>query len=167
MKPGWLGVSPLCGRQAAPQAGLLGGRVTRTPGPAAGSTEVTCPWNLEPAVLLLQGQRGQGTARQGRRGGAGRQVRRLTVCPGRASAKQPALDKRDRSSRPRPRPAVTSGLSVDMTATGGGSLAPVHVSTLDLLGAQWPEIMSPMRVAGWDIRGGRLGVCCPLFFLIH
>lgn len=53
-----------------------------------------------------------------------------------------------------PHPAMTSGPSADMTAAGGGSLAPVHVSTLDLLGVHWPEIMPPMEVGGRNI-GGR------------
>ena len=86
---------------------------------------------------------------------------------GPASANQPAPEKRAiwrlpcsarrlSPSGPRPRPPMTSGLSVDMTATGGGSLAPVHISTLDLLRVHWPEIMSPMQVGGRNIRSGRL-----------
>lgn len=74
-------------------------------------------------------------------------------------------------SGPRPWLPMTSGLSVDMTATGGGSLALVHVSTLDLLRVHWPEIMSPMQVGGRNIRSGRLAFFSPLppffFFLIH
>ena len=67
---------------------------------------------------------------------------------------------------PQPPPPMTSGLSADMTATGGGSLAAVHVSTLDLLRAHWPEIMSPMQVGGRNIRSGRLAFFS-LLFLIH
>lgn len=56
-----------------------------------------------------------------------------------------------------PLAAYDKWLSVDMTATGGGSLAPVHVSTLDLLRVHWPEIMSPMQVGGRNVRSGRFG----------
>lgn len=36
-----------------------------------------------------------------------------------------------------------------------GSLASVHVSTLDLLRVHWPEIMSPVCLGGRDFRSGR------------
>lgn len=66
-----------------------------------------------------------------------------------------------------PLAAYDKWLSVDMTATGGGSLAPVHVSTLDLLRVHWPEIMSPMQVGGRNVRSGRFGFFFFPPFLIH
>lgn len=110
--------------------------------------------------------------------GLGNRSPRPAGCPGRASANQPGTGEAGGLAAaplrcepfvplgPRPRPPMTSGLSVDMTATGGGSLAPVHVSTLDLLRVHWPEIMSPMQVGGQNIRSERLAFFLPSF-LIH
>lgn len=86
---------------------------------------------------------------------------RLPVCPSwPGPTSRPWRSGRLGDSPPAPLPplaAYDKRLSVDMTATGGGSLAPVHVSTLDLLRVHWPEIMSPMQVGGRNVRGGRFG----------
>lgn len=99
------------------------------------------------------------------------------VCPGWAGTDQPALDT---WAAPWAVPLCETFVPLPPQASYDkwafsrydshrrGSLAPVHISTLDLLRVHWPEIMSPVRV-GEDGTFGVDGLVFFFFsfFLIH
>lgn len=141
----------------------------------AGNTEVTYvrrPWALASWAASAEGPReGWPPTGQAQREGldAGPGPRSLSS---RASANQPAWTNgpigwrvsllREAFVLLRPQAADDKRAFSRYDSHWWGSLAPGHVSTLDLLRVHWPEIMSPMRAGGRDIRSGRFGVFSPL-----